>query len=986
MPSDLRVADWRARARYAASLAAIGIAYFGLAKFGLMLASINPSATPVWPPTGFALAAVLLWGYRVWPAVFVAAFAINVMTAGSVGTSIAIAIGNTLECLVTGLLINRWSHGKSTFETPMGVVRFAALSLSPGPLLSATIGVGSLALAGFADWSNFNSIWITWWLGDATGALVITPVIVLWATAPARAFRRDQLLQSGLVVLTTMAIGVLAFSPLFEQTGARGPLSFLAILPLILAAMYRGQRDTALAALLLSGFAVWGTLMNGGPFARDALNDSFLMLLAFIISTSVPSLVLSADAAMRKRAERRLSAAHQELNQRVSQRTSELERAIEALQSEVEERRDIEAELREQRVHLVEAQRLANLGSWVWDIRRNTLNWSEQIFQIYGVGPADFHGTYDDFIGRIHPDDREIVHDAITTALRSGKAFQISERIVRPNGEVRHLQSVGEVIRDERGEAARMLGICLDITDRKIAENALRESEERYRLLVDGVHDYAILMLDPDGRLMSWNAGAARITQYGEDEILGSHFSRFYTDEERANGEPERALRLAATGKYECESWRVRKDGSRFWASVVIDSIRAADGSLVGFAKLTRDITERRETQAALEDAREKLAQAQKLEALGQLTGGIAHDFNNLLMIVSGHAQQLRRLVTDQKQLRAIDAIDTATSRGENLTRHLLAFSRNQQLSPAVVDLKARVEAMRGMLTSSLRGNIELNCDIPHGIWPTEVDISEFELALVNVAVNARDAMPDGGRFTLSARNVSLMPGQSPGGLEGDFVELSMTDTGIGFPRNALAKAFEPFFTTKAVGKGTGLGLSQVHGFAHQSGGTVTIASEVGHGTTIAIYLPRSHAPITSMAQSTQPQPSANGNGTVLVVEDNPEVADVTAALLVQLGYRVAHATQATEALSRLEQGDIDLVFSDIVMPGPMDGVALAGAIKAQFPLVPVILTTGYTEITPETASELLILRKPFQLVALQKAVHEALQRACQDNPAKATG
>jgi PAS domain S-box-containing protein len=629
---------------------------------------------------------------------------------------------------------------------------------------------------------------------------------------------------------------------------------------------------------------------------------------------------------------------------------------------------------------------LANLGSWVWDIRRNSLSWSEQIFEIYGVGPVDFRGTYDDFIGRIHPDDRGIVHDAIATALRSGKAFQLSERIVRPDGEVRHLQSVGEVIRDASGEAVRMLGICQDITDRKIAENALRESEERYRLLVDGVHDYAILMLDPAGRIMSWNAGAARIYRYTEDEILGRDFSCFYTEEELDSGAHEKALRAAAAGKFEYEGWRVRKDGSQFWASVLIDAIRAADGSLVGFAKVTRDITERRETQAALEVAREKLAQAQKLEALGQLTGGIAHDFNNLLMIVSGHAQQLRRLVTSPKQLRAIDAIDTATSRGESLTRHLLAFSRNQQLSPAVVDLKARVEAMCGMLISSLRGNIELRCDIPDGIWPTEVDISEFELALVNVAVNARDAMPDGGRFTVSARNVSLTPGQSPGGLDGDFVELSMADTGIGIPRIALAKVFEPFFTTKAVGKGTGLGLSQVHGFAHQSGGTVTIASEVGRGTTIAIYLPRSHAPITSMAQHVQPQPSANGYGTVLVVEDNPEVADVTAALLVQLGYRVTHATQATEALSLLEQGDIDLVFSDIVMPGPMDGVALAGAIRARYPRVPVILTTGYTELAPNAESELLILRKPFQLAALEKVVREALHRASQDNATRAMG
>ena len=289
IPSDLRVADWRARARYVCGLAILGVVYFVLAKVGLAVASINPSASPIWPPTGLALAAVLLWGYRVWPAIFVAAFAVNVTTAGSLGTSLAIALGNSLECLVTGLLINRVSDGRATFDTPIGVVRFAALCLAPGRSSARRSASAASPSQASPTGGHFASIWLTWWLGDAAGGLVITPVIVLWATAPAQALGRNQLKDTALVYVATVVVGMVAYSPLIEQTVIRGPVSFLAILPLLLAAMRRGPRDTATVALILSGFAVWGTLLNGGPFARTTLNNSFLLLLAFIISTSVPS-------------------------------------------------------------------------------------------------------------------------------------------------------------------------------------------------------------------------------------------------------------------------------------------------------------------------------------------------------------------------------------------------------------------------------------------------------------------------------------------------------------------------------------------------------------------------------------------------------------------------------------------------------------------------------------------------------------------------
>ena len=392
--------------------------------------------------------------------------------------------------------------------------------------------------------------------------------------------------------------------------------------------------------------------------------------------------------------------------------------------------------------------------------------------------------------------------------------------------------------------------------------------------------------------------------------------------------------------------------------------------------KITRDITERREAQASLERAQEQLAQSQKMEALGQLTGSIAHDFNNLLMIVSGHAQLLRRRLTDPKHLQAIDAVHSAANRGESLTRQLLAFSRRQPLNPVVADLKERVEAVHEMLVGSLRGNVQLKCDIAEDVWPVEVDIAELELALVNVAVNARDAMPGGGGITLSARNVTLKKSDGVDQLEGDFVALAMTDTGVGIAPDVLPRIFEPFFTTKAIGKGTGLGLSQVYGFSHQSGGTVVATSAVGSGTAITIYLPRKHAALAKAAEAPAAQAMVPGQGTILVVEDNAEVAAVTASLVEQLGYQTLRAENAADALNRLQRGDkIDLVFSDVVMPGGMNGMALAQAIGNRYPQIPVLLTSGYSDVVQTAESQFPILRKPFQLPALDKAIREALER-----------
>jgi two-component system, NtrC family, sensor kinase len=344
---------------------------------------------------------------------------------------------------------------------------------------------------------------------------------------------------------------------------------------------------------------------------------------------------------------------------------------------------------------------------------------------------------------------------------------------------------------------------------------------------------------------------------------------------------------------------------------------------------------------------------------------------------VSGHAQLLRRRLTDSKQLKAIDALQSAASRGESLTRQLLAFSRRQPLSPVVVDLRDRVEAVHDMLLGSLRGNIELKSDLPADLWPVEVDIAELELALVNIAVNARDAMPGGGSITVSVRNLILTQKDKLDGLEGDFIALAASDTGVGIAPDILPRVFEPFFTTKGVGKGTGLGLSQVYGFAQASGGSVVATSAAGSGTTITIYLPRSHAEPSRAAKAAEPHPVAPGEGTVLIVEDNSEVAEVTSSLVEQLGYRTLRAENAADALSTLQRHDrISLVFSDIVMPGAMNGVALAQVIAKRYPELPVVLASGYSDMVQAAEARFVVLRKPFQLPAVERAFHEAVTRS----------
>jgi PAS domain S-box-containing protein len=608
-------------------------------------------------------------------------------------------------------------------------------------------------------------------------------------------------------------------------------------------------------------------------------------------------------------------------------------------------------------------------------------SWNAGAELIKGYAPSEVIGRH--FSMFYLPDDQAAGLPAVSleTARREGRYAAEGWRMRKDGG-----RFWASVVIDPIRQDGQLLGfakITRDMTQNREAQQALLESERRFRLLVEGVTDYAIYMLDPTGIITNWNAGAERIKGYGAHEIIGQHYSRFFSPEDQAAGLPQRGVATAAeVGRYEAEGWRVRRDGSRFWASVVMDAIYE-NGALIGFAKITRDITERRDAQMRLDETREQLFQAQKMEALGQLTGGLAHDFNNLLTaILAGTNLVLRNTDNSEKVGRFATHVQAAAQRGASLTKQLLAFARRQPLEPAKLDLGSHLSTVGTMLRHSLAAEIELICETSDQTWPVEVDATQLELAILNLGFNARDAMLEGGVLRLSARN-RVLTGE--GGLEGEFVAISLADTGQGIPAEIRDRVLEPFFTTKAFGHGTGLGLSQAYGFANQSNGALTIESEVGRGTTVTILLPVFHEGGVGRVRSDIGDPNKD-QGVVLVVEDDPTIALLAEDLLQELGYRALVVHSGVEAQAVLAKSDaVRLLFSDVVMPGGMSGLELAKDARRRRPELPVLLTTGYSEAIGAT-SEFLVLSKPYQLDELEAAIRAAAPLLRSTSEAKAGG
>ena len=575
---------------------------------------------------------------------------------------------------------------------------------------------------------------------------------------------------------------------------------------------------------------------------------------------------------------------------------------------------------------------------------------------------------------------------ALAEAERTGR-FEREGWRVRKDGTQFWAHVVIDAIRSPEGELVGFAKITRDLTERRAAETKLRESEDQFRLLVQSVTDYAIYMLNVDGHVASWNAGAQHIKGYAPEEIIGRHFSDFYTEADRAAGLPRIGLETATRdGRWEHEGQRVRKDGTAFWAHVVIDAIRDDAGKLVGFAKVTRDITERREAEAALQAAQATMIRSQKLEAIGQLTGGVAHDFNNLLQVISGNLQLLSKDIAGnaRAEMRVQSALG-GVARGSKLASQLLAFARRQPLEPRVVNAGRLIKGMDEMLRRALGGEIEVETVVAGGLWNSLIDPDQLENAILNLAINARDAMNGEGRLTIEASNAFLddeYVRQQDELSAGQYVMIAVTDTGAGIPPDILERVYEPFFTTKAEDKGTGLGLAMVYGFLKQSGGHVKIYSEVGAGTSVKLYFPREVASEDALVGAPSDE-IKGGEETVLVVEDDDEVREVAVSMLNELGYRVVKARDAASALVVVDSGiPIDLIFTDVMMPGTLRSPDLARKAKERLPNVAVLFTSGYTQNAIVHGGRLdpgvELLAKPYTREALARKIRHVLANQAQ--------
>ena len=624
--------------------------------------------------------------------------------------------------------------------------------------------------------------------------------------------------------------------------------------------------------------------------------------------------------------------------------------------------------------HLV--QSVVDYAIYMVDLEGRVSSWNAGAERAYGDLASEIIGAH--FSRFYTPEDRAagVPEQALKAAAEEGR-FETEGWQVRKDGSHFWAMVVADPIR-VKGELIGFANITRDITVQHESMLASLEVEHRFRLLVQGVTDYAIFMLDPDGVVANWNPGAERIKGFTAEDIVGQHFSRLYLPEDVAARKPWKALETAAReGRFVSEGWRLRKDGQCFWAHVVIDAIRDDDGVLIGFAKVTRDLTERREVELALQRSQEALFQAQKMEAVGQLTGGLAHDFNNLLTGITGSLSLMSVRVAQGRfddLSRYIVAAQGAASRAASLTHRLLAFSRQQTLEPKSVDANALILGMGDLVQHTVGPSIAIETIPAEGLWSCLCDPHQLDSAILNLCINARDAMPEGGNISIETANIEIGEADSRDGElgPGQYVVISVTDTGCGMPPEVLARAFDPFFTTKQADKGTGLGLSMIYGFAKQSGGEVRLQSEVGRGVKAQIVLPRSDEPADTdtetFAGDSFVHPGAGE--TVLVVDDEPTVRMLVAETINDLGYRALEAADAAEGLKVLQSDtEITLLITDVGLPGAMNGTKMADIARATRPDLKILFITGYAQntalINGRLAPGMHVMSKPFPMDVL---------------------
>ncbi len=886
--------------------------YVASGKLALLLAVPPGYASPIFPPSGIAVAAVMIGGRGALPWVFLGALLLNLVGHASEGTGWAaaaiIAAASTLQAAIGGAVLRRALGYPAPLDNGRDLLRF--LLLSPVfCLTSATSSLAGLWALGLIQLGDLPTSWVSWWIGDTLGVLVILPLMFVAAGEP-RSLWRSRALPVAVPMLLSFAL----FIAIFVRVST-------------------WEHDEGLLEFRLLSQEVEDKLRSG-------LAEQEIFLQQLERSFSRDSLVSRAD--------------FRHLAKNLLQRFPAIQAVKWVPRIEPAQRLAFEAA---QQADLpgFEIREIDAAG-----VRRRAAQ-RDRYYPVTYVEPLEGNEQIVGFDLLSEPGRKAAVEHAIASG-EVGATPPI--RLVQQQGEQRGILLLFAV--DGGPNGAGIVSVALRMATFTAEIAAAYEPMLGLRFLDKGQNKALYSRLPA-------SAGAA---SYQDAFDFGGRSYRVETEPTAAYVEQHRGW----------QSWAV------LVAGVISTGLLGALLLLgTGYTRRietvvdqrTRDLeTANRRLQLEINDRRQAeaaLRQAQRMEAIGQLTGGIAHDFNNLLTVVGGNAALLRDNAPDDLVARRASAIIRAAEQGERLTRQLLAFSRRQMLRPEPVDLHRRAPDLAEMMSRSLREDIEMTIDIPQGLWPVIVDPAEFELALLNIGVNARDAMPNGGQFRVEARNISLGP-QEAGKEEliGDFVEVTLSDTGTGMAPDVLARAFEPFFTTKEVGLGSGLGLSQVYGFAKQSGGTASIASDIGKGTAITLVLPR------TSEFSAQPRPIAGeapfsaAPTRILLVEDDIEVAKVTAELLRDLGCEAVTVRDGRGALALLDSDPtIELVISDIVMPGGMSGVELARTLRETRPGLPVLLATGYSQYAEQVVEDgFILVEKPYRRDALTASIRAAAEHA----------
>jgi PAS domain S-box-containing protein len=935
------VADRPARSSHwvAETAAHIGIsaAYALTAQLGFRVATIHPVVASVWPPAGVALATLLLFGVRFWPGIFLGAIVANALKGITLPAAVLMGLGNTSAAIAGVVALRRFD-----FQRDLPRIRDALVLLGIGalsaPLIAATVGTASLHfVAGVPD--HLGGLWFTWWSGDAIGIMLVTPLLLAWATVRTRELTPRRIAEKLLIGLSLLAVSAILIPTL--------PGYEYAIVPLVgWAALRRGARGGSLAAVLVAGAVIWQTSLGVGPFIGHG-SDGLWRLQLFLALLAVTSLVIGAMA----KAQVKVSDAL---------RTSEI---------------------RFQRIF-----EHAGIGMTVVQPDGRIAEANPAFHGMLGLARGQLAGrTIADIT---HPEDWALQREALSELLSGRSApYRVVKRYLRPDGTVFWGKVTATHIPHGGDGPDCVIGLVEDISQQRAAQEALARDEQELRrttktlqTLIDAA-PLAIYTLDPKGCVLSWNRAAEQMFGWAAAEVLGQplpiippdEFASFRVSLDRVfAGEAITGLQVK----------RPRRDGIKLDLRICAAPTPAADGSIEAVIAILEDVTERR-------SLGEQLRQAQKMEAIGQLTGGIAHDFNNLLTVVITNAALLAdQVAPDQVDMKVqLGDLKRAAHRGADLIRKLMAFSRQSALEIRPIKLAGVIKDTERSLRRLLPDSIEITSqlDIDAGLT-IDGDVGAFEQILFNLATNARDAMPDGGTLRLRVYQARLDEEHRRvhgWGTVGEYIVIAVSDTGSGMTPETRARVFDPFFTTKPAGKGTGLGMAMVYGLMKQHNGYIGLYTEPGRGTTFLLYFPAISSGNATAGSQADLMAPVGGTERILVVDDEDGIRRSTATVLSRAGYAVEEAGDGEAALALLGRLDAryDLVLSDLVMPR-IGGLALHEELRRRGCDTRVLLMSGYTaeDVRAQKGAhpELILLHKPWSVTDLLRRVREVL-----DQPAR---